>query len=233
MINIDRIKDFNRPVLFWSAGKDSTLLLTMLYDAGIDFDIVQLGREHWSREQKRFADELIRDWDLKVLTFPPAKVSFIGDGNEISAVFEYAMGGSAIPVLRDVIPGTKCIADLEGMRLDQAPMKWDCAIVGSKFSDRHHAVDSLIPGEEWKVGDVTFLAPLADWEDIDVEAALLAIDLIVPSGDDENTGNLPLCRICLDAIEGEVFCPLEQAPIPAAGMYLESNLKMFRKQFVH
>jgi len=68
-----------RAVLWWSGGADSTLILALLREQPINFDILQV-RYAWSKEQKRYSDDLIREWDLKVFDYPPANVSFIGKG---------------------------------------------------------------------------------------------------------------------------------------------------------
>lgn len=232
-MDFSRLKDFKSIALMWSGGRDSTLLLAMLRDQNIPFSIVQLGREYWTKEQKKFADSVIKEWDLQVFTFPSANVSFLGNGDEITAVFEYAVGGKTIPVLRDVIAGKRCVADLNGLRMFNSPIDFDCYLVGSKKTDTHYAMDKVIPSQEWKVGCATFVAPLYDWTGAEVLSASLAMDVPLPElkEDATDTGDIHLCTNCLNAIEGEVWCPADEIYIPAQGQHLQLNLSNFRKRF--
>lgn len=218
-----------RPVLFWSSGLDSTLLLMLLKEANISFDIVQI-RDFWTKTQLKRADKLITEWNLKVFSYPPANVSFIGKGSEISTVWEYAVRGARIPLIRDVIEGDTCIADLEGMRAYHPPMDWDTYIVGSRGDDEHYAMDAVIPAKEWMVGESKFIAPLFDKsrEWVKEQLIIRGIDASEVS-EEEDTGNISLCTKCLNGVE--VFCPKEGRMIEAIDWDGERNLQMFRRAY--
>jgi len=93
------------PVLFFSGGLDSTLLLALLMEQKQVFDIVQY-RDNWLPKQKAKVDGYIKDWNLRVFSYPPITTNLIGDENGIGVVDEYAIGNGAIPVVRDIIDGT-------------------------------------------------------------------------------------------------------------------------------
>ena len=221
-----------RPVLLWSAGLDSTLLLMLLKEANISFDIVQI-RDFWTKAQLKKADKLITEWNLKIFSYPPANVSFIGKGSEISTVWEYADKGARIPLIRDVIDGDRCIADLDGMRAYYPPMDWDTYIVGSRQEDAHYAMESPVPAREWMVGESQFIAPLfdkgRDW--VKEQLIIRGMDA-TDATEEEDTGNWAGCSLCLRPTStGTVRCPKENREIPVIHWSPELNLKLFQDAY--
>lgn len=226
------LQNYKNPVLLWSAGLDSTLLLAMLIEAHASFDIVQFGREFWTKEQKRRADALIMKWDLKVLSYPPVRTSFIGEGKQISVVREYAFMGTTVPMVSDVVEGERCIADLDSYKAYAPPVKWDCVILGSRGDDTHYAFKGkVIPAEKWTGGETDFHAPLFDWTREDVRTALQERGLDaseVPDGVD--SGNIHLCTKCLHGTE--TFCPKENSIIPPVQWDRAANLQAFQSAYM-
>lgn len=217
------------PVLMWSSGLESTLLLAMLIERKTQFDIVQQGRDEWTSAQKRRADELIKKWNLKVFSYPPANISLIGQGDEITTVWEYAVIGGRIPLLRDVIEGTECMADLTTHRMYEMPVEWDMVIVGSRFKDEHYALpNSPIPSERWIQGETAFYAPLADWTREEVVAKSLEYGLNVEKEADE--GDIALCHNCIKGT-GQVFCPKDNKYIDSIVWDRQTNLDAFRQAY--
>ncbi len=190
-------------VLFWSGGLRSTLLLAMLRDANVKFDIVQ-HRDLWTKEQKKRPDVLIQKWGLKLFSYPPATVSLV-DG--ISVVSEYAVAGSLIPIVTKVTEGTKCINRLNGLRMEQPPLIWDTCLVGAQ------------------VGNTRFYAPLGDWaiEDVERELATREIDVT-------DTGTFATCHNCLKN-EERVWCPAEGIYIDSIAWPKEANLAAFQTAY--
>jgi hypothetical protein len=215
------------PVLAWSGGNDSNLILATLRDMNANVAVLQR-RDLWTKEQKAQADKFIKDWNLTVYSYPPVSLSFIGDGEQISLVSEYAIGGFKVPAVMDVADGTKCIADLPKQRMEYSPFQWTDYIVGTKATDRHYAFGEqpLTPDSHWQVGDVNFHAPLYDWSDAQVLDALKELD-IEPKTTEE--GNLEYCSKCLHGVD--VFCPKDQKYIPAIDWNPKLNLENFRKAY--
>lgn len=227
----ERITQAKAPVLFWSGGLDSTLILALLRQENIPVDVVTFGRELWTKQQKKRADTLIREWDMKVFSYPPLLRSFIGDGENISAVFDYAVGDAVVPNIRNLIDGDRCIADIDGMTMYRSPVRWDCVILGLRADDKHWATKGLKREQEWVVGDTTFVCPLWDWNREEVQAALEAHGLpFTEVSDEEDTGNAQFCQKCLRAIE-PVECPKDGTMINPMGRHLQLNLSEFRKRF--
>ncbi len=224
----ERLNEFKSIVLWYSAGLDSTLLLAILRENDIEFDIYQQGREFWTKEQKRKADTLIKLWDLKVYSYPAQAVSFIGQGDDISAVFEYGVGMRTFPLVRDLVDGTRCIADLAKFTMEQEPIKHDLHILGSRKADTHYSVDKPIPSKWWKTGTATFYAPLYDWHRSRVKRELALRDLDnAEATEQQNTGNLSICMNCI-AGTGKVYCPSESQEIDSIVWNRTQNLNNFR-----
>jgi len=223
------------PVLLFSAGYDSTLILAMLIDLGVSFDIVQFGREFWTKEQKKRADDLISKWNLKVYSYPPATVSFIGKDDEIALVREYALTNSTMSLVSDVIEGDRCIVDLKGKRVIAPPYHWDMVITGSRVEDKHYAFEGdVVPSEQWVVNGTTFYAPLYDKSTQWVKTELQRRGLdVTEASEREDSGNISLCSKCLRPNEtGYVECPKENnSLIPLVQWQPEQNLAAFRAAY--
>ena len=225
----DSLKNATRIALLWSGGLDSTLLLAMMKD--LEFDIVQFGREFWTKEQKKRADLLMRKWDLKVLSYPSSSVSFIGENDQISLVREYAFMGAMIPMVSDAIEGSRCIADLDSFKCYAPPMKWSHIVLGSRSEDRHYAfAGQVIPSSEWTVGETTFVAPLFDWTRKEVQDELELRGLPFDEAPEyADSGNLSLCTKCLKGVD--TFCPKENSVIPPVQWNPATNLAAFRAAY--
>ena len=59
------------PVLLWSGGRDSTLLLHLLKTVIGSFSIIQF-RQDFRKAQKAWIDQQIIEFDLKVISCAPA-----------------------------------------------------------------------------------------------------------------------------------------------------------------
>lgn len=224
------LQHYKTPVLLWSAGNDSTLLLAMLIEANIPVDIVQFGREFWTKEQKRRADELIMKWNLKVLSYPPIRTSFIGNDDQISLVREYAFMGAVVPMVSDLIEGQTCIADLDSHKAYAPPVRWDLVLVGSRKDDSHYAMTNVIPSKHWTAGDTDLYAALYDWTREEVIEELKRRDLPYDEVDEQtDSGNISLCSKCLQGIE--TLCPKENAVIPPVIWNRHTNLTAFQAAY--
>lgn len=218
-----------RQALLWSGGLDSTVLLAMMMDAGEVFDIVQF-RSHWSRAQEKRVDAIIKTKNLKVFTYPESYITFIGNEDEKSIVFDMAIGDTTVPLIRDIVDGAKCLADLDGPRCHSALFTYDKYFVGTRREDRHYAVPPY-EASEWKVGCATFMAPLFDLTRNDVVTLALKYGIDpTPPPEIEDPNNISVCSRCL-VKEGDVFCPKTESYIPAMGANLALNLTEFRKRF--
>jgi len=220
-----------RPALLWSGGLDSTLILAMLREQEYVCDIVQQGREWWTKEQKKWVDKLIHKWNLKVFSYPPIQSYLIGQDSDISIVSEYAVGRGRIPIITDVVQGDNCLADIAGQHLYQSPILWDMFLVGSRKDDTHWAKETVVPNETWQIADVEFYAPLYNYTRQDVIDGLKERGLDATEVPDElNTGNYLGCTNCLKGTE-DVWCPKDSRMIPVIQWNAGENLKLFQQTY--
>lgn len=220
------LKTAKRAVLHWSGGLDSTLILAMLREQPIDFDIVQ-HRELWTKQQSKKADELIREWNLKVFSYPPRSRSFIGDGENIAVVYDYAAGDTQLLVTKDTIPGKTCGAKLQSYEMQTSPFDWDLHILGTRKDDTHWSIENPKRQKECTVGGITFYYPLFDYTREDVKRELRARGLDdTEATDEEDTGSISLCTSCLRG--KRVFCPDLKTMIPPVQWDPLDNLAKFR-----
>lgn len=221
----EKLREAARPVLLWSGGSDSTLVLALLREQPIDFDIVIFGRERWTRAQKQRVDALIKKWNLKCFSYPPISQNLVGNGT-LSAVFEYVIGQGTVPLVQDLVDGDRCLFDvLEGHRCTATPFEWDLWITGGRQDDTHY-IQTPVPSMEWTVSGKHFYAPLFDKTREWVKDELKKRGLDMTATDTEDTGNLVCCHNCLKG--GKVFCPKEGKEIDSLIWDAEANLMAFR-----
>jgi len=222
---IEKIEQVQKPVLFWSGGLDSTVLLTILRQhSPKEFDIFQ-SRDMWTKEQCEYSDRLITKLDLKVFSFPPQDVHFIGQNDELTAIFDYATG---VPMLKDVVEGKQCIADLPTRRMDYVPFNWDLHIVGSRSEDRHYIFpESVIPSKEWESNGNKFYAPLFDLSKADILKLAQEYEVEIPTV----PMDFEICSACLKPNDtGKVMCPKEKVEIPVIDWSPAENLRLLRNR---
>lgn len=219
-----------KDALFWSGGNDSTLLLALMIEENLVFDIVQF-RNNWTKKQSARVDALIKKYKLKVFSYSPLAVNLIGKDKDISVVFEYALGGSAIPVVRDVIDGDLCVADLTRERTLDMPFDWDRVFIGTRKDDTHPFLGQPVKEPEFKVGTVTVIAPLWNWTREKVVEALRARGFDTEVSEEEGTGEIFMCSNCLDITKKETYCPKEKEIIPTVKWSPEGNLEAMRQVY--
>lgn len=209
--------------LHWSGGADSTLLLAILIEEQKRFDIVQM-RDFWTREDRKKVDAVIRKWNLKLFSYPPASTTLIGDGEQISVVRSYADGTTLVS---DVVEGTRCLADLQTQKMFEIPMKWDNIIVGSRQDDRHYSIEGPpVTQGQWIQGGITYWAPLYDWPRERVEKELTKRGWDIP----EVTGDVSFCSKCLKGT-GTIWCPAAGADMESISWDPKTNLAAFRAAY--
>jgi hypothetical protein len=232
-MNIERkIKELEfapHSVLWWSGGAESTLLLLAMRSRSLSFDIVRFD-EFLTRQQKRYGDNLITSLNLKVFSYPSKEVYFIGQGKEVSAVFEIPLSdGSTIPLIRDCVKGTRCAMELGTVgKIAVAPVHWESHIVGTRKTDSHYAFEG-IRNQVWQVGQSVFSAPLFDWTRREVEEGLRHFGAELPP-EPQNTGDLHICTNCLKET-ATTYCPAEKRRIPTVKWDRDLMTSVFKEKY--
>lgn len=75
------------------------------------FTICQF-RAFMTPEQLKRTDALIAETGITVYSYPFANRYLVGEGENIAVIFEYAVGDTVIPNIRDAIGGDICVADI-------------------------------------------------------------------------------------------------------------------------
>lgn len=198
-------KNSENPILCWSGGKDSTLLL-LSFIKGLEYNVPVLVFSHfWTKRQKEFIGDLIEKYGITAFFFRPERLDFVSP----YVVAYYRIGTKLMPILFDHIQNHRCGLDI-GRRAMQGvvPMYiWDTTITGSKKQDTHPLVKNLDFSEF--ESDTDLVTPLWEWSDDEVISLTkkLGYDYneLAYSDDSYDTGNFIACMNC--QCKGQVFCP--------------------------
>lgn len=169
MLEIPALKSAERPAVLFSGGKDSMLLLDIALKIRPDITVI-----HFYDQLHPDVEAVIKGMNLDVLSWSPAARYLIPWNDGIALVSEYSFGDVRLPVLRDVISELhRC--ELERLKPERTPhfdYPFDLTIWGYRKSDELHPVMPPFFPKEFQFGPTRLLAPLYDWETIDViEAA--------------------------------------------------------------
>jgi hypothetical protein len=227
------ISGARNPVVFWSGGLDSTLLLFLCLEVKKDIPVIQF-RNQWTPAQKKFSDSLIRSLNLKVLTLTPFRSFYIPKNErEVFRVDDYKIDGELFPVIREtVFDAAHCaLSERLATTLDFEG-EFDLILSGQLDSDKPLFEGFSLPPSRGRV-----CAPLHELDKIQV--ALITDYLNLPvnqfnrTGDEAyDTGTLQACTNCFSGAEKEVFCPKRGAAIPVLQWERKNTLFEFAERFL-
>lgn len=215
------------PVVMWSAGRDSNLLLTIARAIRNDIGVIwfQVGQD------EKLAKQLMIDWDLidrGILSYAPASVYVLGNGSDLSMVQEFSFGEARWPVVMDITPGDKCSITAFPKRSPQVLTSFDCGLVGWKASDEHWLKDGaqFPPADGTMLDQIALYAPLRDWTDAEVLEA--SNELGLPAGE---SSDVALCTACYTSDAPTCYCPAIQRDIGVQSVDWESSVTWFKQRF--
>ena|GEM_PF-1715551 len=149
---IDSFAEPKRSACLWSSGKDSMLLLHLLRKAGID-PLVVFFREPWQPSKYEFADRVIREWSLQVVTPHPEFTAYQQEGGEIELQNAYRINDVLFTCPTGIVPPAddSAVPWVCGLKLEQRPLQGPMVIrpgpatffMGSKECDS----DPLLGGD--------------------------------------------------------------------------------------
>lgn len=209
------------PVVLSSFGKDSMLLLALVRE-------IRNVPVLWFRPgfDEAFARTVIRDWDLTVVSYPPADIYALQDGNNTTLIHEYAFGADRLPLAVDVAPGTKCSLR-NSQRLPTMHAPWDLILTGYKDCDSHWLVRNTPPlFRDVTLAGARVVTPLSHLSDDAVIDALNSMHLSFTINDE-----LPICTACYTSTAAAVHCPDTNGPISVASWDRTAALESFRTRF--
>lgn len=219
-----------------SGGIDSLLVLQQVREHAPDIDVVVF-RADMTKEQWKIIDNLIRLFDLTVVTLPPRASYLVPNGDQLARVDEYDLGGAVVPHLRDFVhDDARCALEAEQKFLPSSPLDYDLVFVGTRATDHSEATGQPIRRAITKVDGLTIVAPVYYWTDDQVKKAAQGLPYSkewYEDGDDRfDTGNIVACSRCLrHGTREAVLCPKLAAEISGHEWDQQAILTAFRQKF--
>lgn len=184
----------------------------------------------WFRNgtDESFAREIIRDWQLTVLSWAPADVYLLTNGCDHTFIDEYSFGDYRLPMLTDLAPGTDCALRAHTLRTPQLSLPFDILLWGVKDCDTHWLKgNGNFKEDGFMLGHARVHAPIRHMTDAQVRANLVELEIPYRAVRDE----LAMCTACMTANAREVYCPEVGRVIPRHQWEAEKSLSAFRQRF--
>lgn len=175
---MEKLLAAKNPVVLCSFGKESLVLLKMVMEIMPDITILS-----FFNHLNPFAEKIIREWDLTVASYAPAVRYQVED----TVVSEYAIGDARLPLLQDISEHGEPIGMVT---TPQFEYNFDLTLFGYRKADHHPLVGRTLE-KEFQLGPTTMYAPLYDWSETEVFAALEGVPY-EPFCDDVLKPNLPV-----------------------------------------
>jgi hypothetical protein len=210
------------PIVCWSGGKDSQLLLKLVTEVNQDVPVL------WFRSidptRRKFAEQFIADTELMAYSWEPADRYILPNGEGMSLVEEFSFGSQKLPLISDIALGTRCAINAPKERVEFVNYTFDVSFVGAKQRDSHALV---------KWDDDDFVAPLWHMTDKEVWTAIREMEIPVEESvyDGREVDGPQLCTRCLMPGSDEVFCPDAQRLIPRFNWNPNAALAAFNARF--
>jgi len=224
-----------KPVVAWSAGKDSQVLLHLVRRLRPDIQAIYLrGFEHPTKHD--FATRQARALGLTVISPIPSSTDVVAVGDHVEIVETYLLQDLAalsFPLESDPdhVPGPDSLCAVEKINqpVSDQPLGVDCLFQGSRSDD----VDPIhgpmkLARDAVEANGVLFVYPLKNWTEADVWEAseLLGVEQNTARYDQNdvtaNPDYWPLCVECLKPTDADsVICPKTNEPVYAIGKLLD------------
>jgi len=238
-----------KPVVAWSAGKDSQVMLHLIRHVRRDVPVLHL-RGFEDETKHDFAEDEIGRLGLSMIEPRPVSIDVVAKGDHVELVEEYRLNPEValcfpIEAEPDHVPGPNSLCAIEKLNqpCDGEPLGVDCIFIGHRNGDVD-PIHGAIPLEADTVEShgVLFIYPLKDWTEANIwEASEL---LGVPQNQARyerkdmgaNADYWPLCLECLKPTDAEtVICPKIGEPVYAIGrdLNLEQRREEWRNKFVN
>lgn len=224
LLNIG-LRESRKPVIAWSGGKDSTVLLFIARQIMPDIDILHF-KTPFMPERYKHHHNVIENSNGNVYSWPPTSVGIRVAQAGIEMVETYGVNDGWIKVFKHIQPpvnGKKfaCAKDWLSIPKVVAYSDFDCVFVGHKSSD----VDPLggqvpLMATSRRIGkNVKVWYPLHHWDDSDISNFIKSENIQYDTNRydssiknlDDVSGNSDITRTCMLCVDQSqpiaVMCP--------------------------
>jgi hypothetical protein len=219
----DALAGARSPIVCWSGGKDSQLLLRLVAEQRPNVPVLYFRSADPSR--RRWAEQFIADSDLTAYSWNPAD-RYVLPGPHL--VEEYSFGDLRLPIVSDVVDGERCVLEIPRDFVTHVAYPFDVTFVGVKDSDEH----PVLGNGYWQTDGDGCFAPLRTMSDEEVWQAIREME--IPVEESVYNGSEPdgpsFCTRCLSD-QAEVFCPAAGKVIPRFDWNPSAALSAFHQRF--
>lgn len=238
-----------RPLVAWSGGKDSQVLLALTRIVRKGLPVAHF-RPFESPSKHLFADLIIGCQDLNLVQMLPAFRQAIAKGDHIEIVEAYQINQNAfiyfpIEAEPDHVPGpgSHCAIQKINEPTTEQALDFDCLFIGHRSDDIDPAHGAIPLKEDViEAAGVRTVYPLKSWTEADVWEAGRILNVAQNAARyseqrmEANADYYPLCTECLKAGAGDsIICPKINEPVYRLGNFLnlEERRLAMRKQFIN
>jgi hypothetical protein len=181
---LDRmLETAKNPVILWSGGKDSMVVLHMLkFIMKRELPVV-CWREPWMPQKLRFINRIIDEWNLEVHDYAPSAVSLCrGKEGRVDIMESYQVNSVLAPEPQHMLVARGTLAPEENLPFlcvletflarptGAYNFPWDCMIMGHKSSDDDPTVGKVpLRVDRLQVENAgTVIFPIRGWTDAEV-----------------------------------------------------------------
>lgn len=223
----DALRGARSPIVCWSGGKDSQLLLRLVAERRPDIPILYFRSADPVR--RKWPEQFIADSGLTAYSWEPRDRYVLPGPSGMLLVEEYSFGHMTVPIVSEISKGDRCCIDvLKGTLLPYVSYPFDVTFVGVKDCDEH----PILGKSYWQADGDGCFAPLRHMSDEEVWQAIREME--IPVEEAVYDGSVPdgpsLCTGCLETT-GDVFCPREQKVIPGYVWDSQARVSEFRTRY--